>query len=60
MALDPETLDQLLVTLRKFVVEKLVPLEAQVAEDDLVPPAIVEQMKGRARTQHGRRVAGGD
>ncbi|HIF09578.1 MAG TPA: acyl-CoA dehydrogenase [Sneathiellales bacterium] len=45
MALDPETLDQLLVTLRKFVVEKLVPLEAQVAEDDLVPPAIVEQMK---------------
>jgi acyl-CoA dehydrogenase len=45
MALDPETLDQLLVTLRKFVEEKLVPLEAQVGEDNLVPPAIIDQMK---------------
>jgi len=45
MALDPETLDQLLVTLRKFVEEKLVPLEAQVAEDNLVPTEIVDQMK---------------
>jgi acyl-CoA dehydrogenase len=45
MALDADTLDQLLTTLRKFVAEKLVPLEAQVAEDDRVPPEIVDQMK---------------
>lgn len=45
MALDTETLDQLLTTLRKFVQEKLVPLEAQVSEQDLVPPEIVDQMK---------------
>ncbi|NQV22237.1 MAG: acyl-CoA dehydrogenase family protein, partial [Rhodospirillales bacterium] len=45
MALDAETLDQLLTTLRKFVTEKLVPLEAQVSEQDLVPPEIVDQMK---------------
>ncbi len=45
MALDPETLDQLLTTLRKFVEEKLVPLEAQVAEEDRIPPDIIEQMK---------------
>jgi acyl-CoA dehydrogenase len=45
MALDPETRGQLLDTIRRFVTERLRPLEAQVAEQDLVPPEIIEEMK---------------
>ena len=45
MALDPESRDQLLLTIRRFVAERLRPLEAQVAEQDLVPPEVVEEMK---------------
>lgn len=44
MALDAETFDQLLETVRRFVREQLVPIEAQVSEDDLVPPEIVSAM----------------
>lgn len=45
MALDPEIREELLRTLRRFVTERLRPLEAQVAEQDLVPPEVVEEMK---------------
>jgi acyl-CoA dehydrogenase len=45
MALDPETREALLTTLRRFVAERLRPLEAQVAEQDLVPAEVVEEMK---------------
>ena len=45
MALDAETRDQLIDTVRRFVTERLRPLEAQVAEDDAMPDAIVEEMK---------------
>ena len=45
MALDPETRAQLLETVRRFVAERLRPLEAKVAEDDAVPPEIIEEMK---------------
>jgi acyl-CoA dehydrogenase len=45
MALDPETREALLTTLRRFVAERLRPLEAQVAEQDLVPVEVVEEMK---------------
>ena len=45
MALDTETRDQLIDTVRRFVTERLRPLEAQVAEDDAMPDAIVEEMK---------------
>jgi acyl-CoA dehydrogenase len=45
MALDAETREQLLQTIRRFVAERLRPLEAQVAEQDLVPPEVVEEMK---------------
>jgi len=45
MALDPETREELLRTLRRFVAERLRPLEAQVAEQDLVPAEVVEEMK---------------
>jgi acyl-CoA dehydrogenase len=45
MALDRETRDQLLDALRRFVTERLRPLEAQVSEDDSVPEAIVQEMR---------------
>src|SRR5258708_4285059 len=45
MPLDPETREQLLDTVRKFVREKCVPLEAKVSEEDLVPDHIVAEMR---------------
>lgn len=45
MALDSETLDQLLETIRRFVRERLVPLEHQVAENDAIPAEIVSAMR---------------
>jgi acyl-CoA dehydrogenase len=45
MALDPETREQLIGTVRRFVRESCVPLEAQVAEEDRVPDAIVDEMR---------------
>ncbi|HKP78065.1 MAG TPA: acyl-CoA dehydrogenase family protein [Phenylobacterium sp.] len=46
MALDAETRDQLIDTVRRFVSERLRPLEAKVAEDDAMPDDVVEEMKG--------------
>jgi acyl-CoA dehydrogenase len=45
MALDTETRDQLIDTVRRFVAERLRPLEAQVAEDDLIPEEILAEMR---------------
>jgi len=45
MALDAETREQLLDTVRRFVAERLRPLEAKVAEDDAIPPEVIEEMK---------------
>ncbi|MDH3233371.1 MAG: acyl-CoA dehydrogenase family protein [Alphaproteobacteria bacterium] len=45
MGLDAETFAQLLDTVARFVRERLVPLEAKVAEDDAVPPEIVDEMR---------------
>ncbi len=45
MALDTETLNQLLDTLEKFVVNRLRPLEAQISEEDAIPDDVVEEMK---------------
>ena len=45
MALDAETRDQLIDTVRRFVTERLRPLEAKVAEEDAMPPEVVEEMK---------------
>lgn len=45
MPLDAETREQLLDTVRKFVREKCVPIEAKVAEDDRVPDDIIEGMR---------------
>jgi acyl-CoA dehydrogenase len=45
MALDIETRDQLIDTVRRFVTERLRPLEAQVSENDAIPDDVVEEMK---------------
>jgi acyl-CoA dehydrogenase len=45
MALDPDSFELLLSTLRRFVAERLRPLEAQVADEDEVPDALVAEMK---------------
>jgi len=45
MALDPETLAQLIATVRRFVSERLRPLEAQVSETDEVPAEVVAEMR---------------
>jgi acyl-CoA dehydrogenase len=45
MALDPETFEALLDTVRRYVAERLRPLEARVAEEDQVPEDVVEEMR---------------
>ncbi len=45
MALDDETREQLLETVRRFVRDKCVPIEAKVAEEDRVPDSIVQEMR---------------
>jgi acyl-CoA dehydrogenase len=45
LALDLETREQLIDTVRRFVSERLRPLEAKVAEEDAMPPEVVEEMK---------------
>ena len=46
MALDLDTRNQLLDTVRRFVAERLRPIEAEVSETNEVPQSIVEEMKG--------------
>ena len=45
MALDAETRDQLIDTVRRFVTERLRPLEAKVAEDDAMPEDVLREMR---------------
>ena len=45
MDLDPETFDALIDTVRRFVAERLRPLEEQVGEADEVPEDIVREMR---------------
>ncbi|NVJ68904.1 MAG: acyl-CoA dehydrogenase family protein [Alphaproteobacteria bacterium] len=45
MALDQETLNQLLETLRRFVHERLIPNEREAAEHDRIPDEIVAEIK---------------
>ncbi|MFC4347048.1 acyl-CoA dehydrogenase family protein [Kordiimonas lipolytica] len=45
MALDQETLDQLLETLHRFVHERLIPHERTVADTDRIPDDIVAEIK---------------
>ncbi len=45
MALERETLDQLLETVRRFVGEQLIPNEDRICQEDAIPPEIVSQMR---------------
>ena len=45
MALDPDTLEKLTTTIRRFVDEKLIPREREVAQTDSIPAEIVESMR---------------
>jgi acyl-CoA dehydrogenase len=45
VALDIETRDQLLDTVRRFVREKCVPIEAKVSEEDRVPDSVIAEMR---------------
>ena len=45
MALDPETFDALIDTVRRFVAERLRPLEEKVAEEDEIPEEVVREMR---------------
>ena len=44
MALDPDTLAQLAEAVGKFVDERLIPLEAQVAAEDKIPDTVIAEM----------------
>lgn len=45
MALDAETFEALVDNVRRYVAEKLRPIEAQVEEDDSIPEAVLDEMK---------------
>ncbi|HEX6866795.1 MAG TPA: acyl-CoA dehydrogenase family protein [Caulobacteraceae bacterium] len=45
MALDAETRDQLIDTVRRFVTERLRPIEAEVAENNHVPEPVIAEMR---------------
>jgi acyl-CoA dehydrogenase len=45
MALDPETFEALLDTIRRFVAERLRPLEERVDREDEVPAEVVSEMR---------------
>jgi acyl-CoA dehydrogenase len=45
MALDHETRTQLIDTVRRFVREKCVPIEAKVGDEDRVPDSIIAEMR---------------
>jgi acyl-CoA dehydrogenase len=45
MALDRDTLDQLVTTVRRFVRERLVPNEHRLEEEDAIPEPVVREMR---------------
>jgi len=45
MIRDPDLLEQLIDTVSRFVRQRLVPLESQVAENDDIPDTVIEEMK---------------
>ncbi len=45
MAMDAETLQQILDMVSRYVRQRLVPLERQVAEDDAIPEAVIDEMR---------------
>lgn len=45
MSMDNETLSQFLDTLDRFVRERLIPCETEVAENDAIPQALAEEIR---------------
>lgn len=45
MALDQETLSQFVGSVRRYVRDRLIPLEMQVAEEDRIPEDVIDEMK---------------
>lgn len=45
MAQDPETFAMILDMVRRFVADRLIPAEVEVAETDRIPAAIIEEMR---------------
>jgi acyl-CoA dehydrogenase len=45
MSLDPDTLQQFIDTLDRFVRERLIPNEARVAEEDAIPPSLIQEIR---------------
>jgi len=45
MALDQETLNQFVESVRRYVRDRLIPLEMQVAEEDRIPEEVIDEMK---------------
>lgn len=45
MSLDPQTFDLLISSVRRYVQERLIPLEAEVAESNRIPDAVVDEMR---------------
>lgn len=45
MALDQETLNQFVDSVRRYVRDRLIPLEMQVAEEDRIPEDVIDEMK---------------
>src|SRR5690554_6385325 len=45
MALDKETLNQFVDSVRRYVRERLVPLEMQVAEEDRIPEEVIDEIQ---------------
>jgi acyl-CoA dehydrogenase len=45
MALDPDTFDALIETVRRFVAERLRPLEGAVEEADAIPAEVIQEMR---------------
>lgn len=45
MIRDPETLEELVGTVRRFVRERLLPAETEVEDTNTIPPAIIDEMR---------------
>jgi acyl-CoA dehydrogenase len=56
MALDAETFDALIATVRRFVTDRLRPLEAQVEADDAIPADVIREMRELGRSTFGTNV----
>src|SRR3546814_6150990 len=45
MAIDEQTLEQLTLAVRRYVRERLVPIEEQIAEEDRIPDPVIQDFR---------------